>query len=359
MVPIWYPAGWHRRCERTAEQNPRMKTPMYPRDAAGSFTLPSDRGDPIADMCSLGDRLEIYTASETFMVQTPETIDPNRTNPNAPWVNAKTHDVGSASPYVARTFIMASDMLNHRGHPSSEEDRIGALRTMHTIKETLLQCANAVSTFSRARVAEEAAVAQSGFKRDPGGRALARFPVVPELDAKVTAFLIPARRCVTEICQLTGHFFVLKQVHSNLEYLLSKELIPQLGNDNPLVQFGASYVSFTGSILDMRNGQEHSATMRGRRLAIFNFSHRPDGSLARPAWKLDGDDASDIEADMTVILENLLTLAEGMFVACFDQTKPSFPPFVVEAVNAPDPNRPVRYRLGFDASRLPTAPSTA
>lgn len=335
-----------------------MKTPMYPRDSAGSFTLPSDRGDPIVDMCSLDDRLEIYTASETFMVQTPETIDPNRTNPNAPWVNAKTHDVGSASPYVARTFIMASDMLNHRGHPSSEEARLGALRTMHTIKETLLQCANAKSTFSTALAAEVVAVERSGFKRDPAGRALTRFPVVSELDAKVTAFLIPARRCITEICQLANHFFMLKQVHSNLEHLLAKELIPQLGNDNPLVRFGASYVPFAEAILGMRNGQEHRPTMRGRSLTISNFSHRPDGSLAKPAWNLDGEDASDIEVDMTVFLESLLTLAEGMFVACFDQTKPTFPPFAVECIDAPDPSRPVRYRLGFDASKLPTAQST-
>jgi hypothetical protein len=332
-----------------------MNKALYPRDSAGSFTLPSDRGDPIVDMCSLDDRLEIYTASETFMVQTPETIDPDRTNPNAPWVNAKTHDVGSASPYVARTFIMASDMLNHRGHPPVEEDCLGALRTMHVIKETLLQCANALSTFSTAQAAEEVAVEESGFRRDPAGRALARFPVVPALDAKVTAFLIPARRCVTEICRLTGHFFALKQAHSNLAHLLDKELIPRLSSDNPLVRFVVGHVSLTGAVLAMRNGQEHSATMHGRRLTICNFSHRPDGSLARPTWKLDGDDPSYIEADMAVILEDLLILSEGMFVACFDQTKPAFPPFVIEAIEAPDPRRPVRYRLCYDASRLPMA----
>jgi len=97
-----------------AGQNMLMKKPMYPRDGAGSFTVPSERGDPIVGMYSLDDRLEIYTASETFMVQTPETIDPAHTNPNAPWINAKTHDVGSASPYVARTFIMASECSTTR-----------------------------------------------------------------------------------------------------------------------------------------------------------------------------------------------------------------------------------------------------
>jgi hypothetical protein len=335
-----------------------MKEPMYPRDSAGSFTLPSDRGDPIVTMCPLDDRLEIYTANETFMVQTPETIDPDRTNPNAPWVNAKTHDVGSASPYVARTFIMASDMLNHKAHPPSEESRLGALRTMHSIKETLLQCDGAISIYSTARAAELAAVEESGFKRDPAGRALVRFPVIPDLDAKLTAFLIPARRCVTEICQLAGHFFNLKQAHSNAAHLLNKELIPQLGSNNPLVCFVATYVPFTRTVLDIRNGQEHAATMAGRRLIIRNFSHRPDGSLATPTWNLDGDDPCDIEADMAAILDNLLTFAEGMFIGCFDQTKPAFPPFVLELIDTPDSSRPVRYRLGIDVSKLPIPPAS-
>ena len=336
-----------------------MKKPLYPRDSGGSFTLPSDRGDPIVCMCPLGDHVEIFTASETFMVQTPETIDPDRTNPNAPWVNAKTHDVGAASPYVARTFIMASDMLNLKGHPHTEEGLLGALRTMHAIKETLLQCESAMNTFAKAQTAEEAALEESGFKRDPAGRALARFPVVADLDAKITAFLIPARRCITEICLLAGHFFVFMQTHSNVEHLLNKELIPQLGSDNPLVRFVTGYVPFTSSVLDMRNGQEHTATTRRRSLVIRNFNQRPDGSLAGPSWNLDGDDPSDIKGDMVVILENLLAFAEGVFVACFDQTKPAFPPMVVSLIDAPDLNRPVRYRLGFDVSKLPVVPANS
>lgn len=306
-------------------------------------------------MCPLDDRLEIYTVSETFMVQTPDTIDPKRTNPKAPWVNAKTHDVGSACAYVARTFIMASKMLEQLGHQRVEEARRGPLRTMHTIKETLLQCWQASKAYSSAEAAEEAAVQESGFKLAPGARALARFPVVPDLDAKITAFLIPARRCVTEICQLAGHFFTMKQAHTNAEYLLNKELIPLLGDDKLLVRFVADYVPFTKAVLDLRNGQEHSAT-GARRLIVRNFRHMPDGSLARPDWHLEGDNPSDIKSHMAAILENLTTFAEGMFVGCFHQTKPAFPPFIVESVSTPDPNCPVRYRLAIDASALPIPP---
>jgi hypothetical protein len=328
------------------------KTPMFPRDSAGSFTLPSDSGEPISVMCSLDDRLELYTETETFMVQSPETIDPGRTNAHAPWVNVRTHSVGSASPYVARTVLMANEMLNQAAHPPSEDARRGALRSMHTIKETLLQCASAAMAISTAIASEEAAVRDSGFKLEPGGRALARFPLVHELEAKITAFLIPARRCITEVCQLPGHFMEVTKPHSDVGHLLNKELKPRFGEASQLVRFVADCAPFAARVVDLRNGQEHTATTRGRPLTIRNFHHLPDGSIARPAWMLEGDEPSDIEGEVNGILEDLLAFAEVMFVSCLDQTKPVFPPLILELIDPLDPRQPVRFRLGIDASKL-------
>jgi len=150
---------------------------------------------------------------------------------------------------------------------------------MHAIKETLLQCASAMSSYSSACAAEEAAVEKSGFKRDPAGRALARFPVIPELDAKVTAFLIPARRCVTEICQLAGYFFELKQLHSNAEHLLVKELVPQLGKDNPLVRFVESYLPLTAATMLQGNEINRGGDAGPQLLHGADRSDKPDRGL--------------------------------------------------------------------------------
>jgi hypothetical protein len=154
------------------------KKPRLPRDSAGSFKLPTTRQGHITMMCTTPSHLEIYTPDETFKVQTPEGIDPARTNPNAMWVNAKTHDVGSSSPFVARSFIMASEMLR-QPNPVARAEREPLLMRMHRIKELLLQCQAANETYQRALEVEVTALNASGYKLTVGGRALEKFPVVP------------------------------------------------------------------------------------------------------------------------------------------------------------------------------------
>ena len=86
---------------------------MYPRDGAGSFTVPATKGGSIQRVVGLRDYMEIFTEHETFRVLTPEAVDPERTNPDAMWVQTKVADVGAASPYVARTLLMAHEMLSN------------------------------------------------------------------------------------------------------------------------------------------------------------------------------------------------------------------------------------------------------
>ena len=104
---------------------------MYPRDAAGSFTLPPGTVGAITELRSLVDFMEVYTAHETFKVQSPESIDPGRTNPNAMWAMVRTHQVGSKSPIVARTLLMAQRSANMLQPLSGEKALILA---MHGVK---------------------------------------------------------------------------------------------------------------------------------------------------------------------------------------------------------------------------------
>ena len=58
-----------------------------PRDAAGSLELAGGTGG-ITAMCSCDEFLEVYKEDMTFRVKSPESVDPGRTNPNAPFVAA-------------------------------------------------------------------------------------------------------------------------------------------------------------------------------------------------------------------------------------------------------------------------------
>lgn len=336
-----------------------MKKPMYPRDGAGSFKVPSTKPGAIKVMCSLPQHLEIYTPHETFKCQTPETIDPGRTNPHAMWVNAKTHDVGSASPFVARTFIMASEVLK-LAQLSRKEERDPLLVRMHSIKELLLQCVQAKDIYQSAITAERDAMQASGYKLAAGGRALEKFPVVSDLEAKVTAFLIAARRTITEICQIPGHIWTLGQQHSSLEHLINKELTPLLGSNHRLIVFLGGSIDGTRRIIELRNGQEHGPTTKGKKLVLSNFQMMPTNQIRSPVWFLEGEEPEDIAAHMNAIPDFLLNLAEAMFVGCVDAILTEWPPFRFVGIDPVDPECPVRYQLTIDASRMQfKGPNTA
>lgn len=321
-----------------------MKTPMYPRDGAGSFSIPSEKGEIIKAMCPLPDHLEIYSPTETFKIQSPESIDPERTNPNAMWVNAKTHDVGSSSPFVARTFIMASEILKVAKLPKPSEKDALTLR-MHLIKELLLQCDSASKSVGFAVDSEIAALEATEFKLADGGSSLEKFPVVRDLESKATSFLIAARRAITEICQISNHFWDIKTKHSALEHLLEKELIPLLGKDHCLVLYLNGFVSGTKRILDFRNGQEHANTTKAKRLVVKNFELTSTNQIKAPVWYLEGNSAVDMKSEMEGVADFVLRLAEGMFVGCVDATLTKWPPFQFVINDPVDLDCPVQYSL--------------
>jgi hypothetical protein len=335
----------------------RSRVPMYPRDSAGSFKVPATKDGAIQRLVPLGDHMEIYTPDETFRMQTPESIDPGRTNPNAMFVNVKISDVGSSSSIVARTLLMAHEMLHDRTVLPDDAHRLSALTLMHRIKTSLLHCDHAADELIKSVHAQSQVFGQT--EQTANSRAYANFPMVADLDAKVTAFLIPARRAITDICQIPQYFWKLGNSHSSLEFLLDKELSPLLGESHHMVQWFREMVPAIARIVNFRNGQEHVGTTKGLPLVIKNFEMLPTNEVHVPVWYLEGNQPSSIADEMPRMVNELLHFAETMFVACVDANLPTFPPMLLQFNEKPDPLCPISYTLVIDASRftLPQPPS--
>ncbi len=329
-----------------------MTKPILPRDGAIRMEIPSTKGENITFICSMGDHLAIYSPSETFKVQTPEVIDPDRTNPNAMFVNVKTHDVGSSSPFVARTILMTSEMVKNRLVLKDDEKRNLLLKNVNEIKEALLQCAAASDAYLNALSSADDDFSKSGYSTTAHARAFKSFPILPDIEAKCTAFLIAARRCISEICQIQNHFFATTKHHTSLEHLLSKELSKILGDDDQFVKFLRDYIDGTKRIIDLRNGQEHASTTKDKRLYIHNFTPMPTNQIRRPTWQLGEAEPDDIASEMKQIPSFLLELAEAMIVGCVAATLPEWPPTGIVVVDPIDPNCPIHYRLEIDGNRL-------
>lgn len=335
-------------------QNTPMNNSTFSRDAAGSFSIPATKPGAIKIMCSMPDQLEIYTPHETFKFQTPESIDPDRTNPNAMWVNAKTHDIGCASPFVARTFIMANEVL-HIISQLEQSERDQLLLRMHTIKEALIQCVIAKQSYQDALTSEIAFMESNDFKLTPNSRAFERFPVVVNIEAKITAFLIPARKVITEVCQIPTHFWKESKAskpHSALDHLVEKDLLPILGAEHRLVTYLKGFYRGTKRIIDLRNGHEHASTTKASKLNVKNFEMMATNQIRSPVWFLDGEEPEDISAHMHAIPEFLLDLAESTFVGCVDATLPKWPPMGFQVIDEVDPECPIRFRLTIDPNRM-------
>src|SRR5712692_5775154 len=89
---------------------PNAMNSKFPRDFAGILDLRDGTGG-ITAMCSCGEFLEVYKQDRTFRIKTPESIDPDRTNPNAPFVAAVSDTVGSSSPAIARVLRQGRDII--------------------------------------------------------------------------------------------------------------------------------------------------------------------------------------------------------------------------------------------------------
>jgi hypothetical protein len=108
---------------------------MLPRDQGGKFEITEGTG-PIRAMISTGEHLGIYKVDKTFRVETPEKIDPKRTNPNAPFTVSTVQNVGTSNEIVARVLLQGDQILGlYAGG-----DRTPIRKQLHQCKESLLRC---------------------------------------------------------------------------------------------------------------------------------------------------------------------------------------------------------------------------
>ncbi len=185
-------------------ETPRTKKNL-PRHGAGSMELQGGTG-PITSMCSCGSFLEIYKQDKTFRVQTPESIDPDETNPNAPWVASPVADVGSSNLTVARVLLQAREMLDAAMF-DEELDKEAVILHLHSCKEMLLACER-LATRLAGRIDEIIKqITEQGISRDNHGRGLNPFPhtCVHRRDSTCRAFsFIAASRTSAEVGPRSG-----------------------------------------------------------------------------------------------------------------------------------------------------------
>jgi hypothetical protein len=311
-----------------------------PRDAAGHLELTEGMGGIIA-MCSCDGFLEVYMQDVTYRIQTPETIDPDRTNPDARFVAAVADNVGSSNPIVARVLLQGQEILNGAVFDRPIDKQV-VVRELHAIKEALLACHKVAERV----VSHVARVVDDGEKQGlPGDErgSLNPFPQVLDLDADATTFLIHARRAIRRISQLPSGFFSIPG-DSDFDHLLNR--LAKVASARPMMKFVRDNAPGIHYLSELRNCQEHPK--KGRHTMIDNFKVLPNGSVAVPMWYVSGETPRPIAAEMRQAIEFLIMMAEAMLIhlvmACVTRNFP----FIIQAIEPVDPTNPMKYRISVD-----------
>ena len=330
-------------------ENHTTRRAVLPRDRGGSIELKEGTGGILA-ACPCDDFLEIYKKDVTFRLETPETIDPERTNPNAPMVAAVADRIGCADPVIARVLLQGRDIIES-AFLVEPVDKKGVVRSLHSIKEALVACRKSADLVRR-RVEEIVAqIEQSGVDKDRFGRSVPSLPQVPDLELAATQFLISAKRAIKGTCNLVPLFVDTDRADSNFDHL-GNRLDKLLGGDAPLVRFVRAHADAIAYLIDLRNCQEHPQP--GKSTRIDNFRIEPDGSIRVPMWFVTGETPRPIHVEMGAAIDLLVEITEWLVIYLADHRLDSRWPFVIEEVDEESINRdmPVRYRLTLDIGKL-------
>jgi hypothetical protein len=325
------------------------------RDSAGSVELHGGTG-AILHMIGLANFLESYKSDTTFRVQTPQSIDPQNTNPNAPWVVTRIDGIGASSFAVARVFLQGHEMLQ-QGIFVEEFDKSAVLNQLHACKEQLVICETTAAKVVK-RVEEILTRIQtSGIGRDNHGRALNPFPQVQDLVADTTVFLIHAKRAVTEATALVAAVLGVPVQGANFR-ILGERLHAHLGAEANLTNYVQEQEPTVKYLVDLRNLQEHPNAVR---TVVNDFQVLPDGSISPPVLHLSDQEPQALHESLRAAAGYLVKLTEAVFIqAIMERLTETFPFFIQEieehAINA---QCPIKFKLCIDIARLPLSGEAA
>jgi len=298
-------------------------------------------------MCNCGEFLEMYKEDMTFRIQSPESVDPDETNPNAPWVTSQTSNIGSSSPIVARVLLQGKALLES-ALLEGNVDKKATIIHLHACKESLLACQKIADTVSKSINSIIAQISEHGVRKENNGRGLNPFPQVQDLNTDCGNFLVQVNRTIRLICELPGFFYSLERPDSNFEHL-SRRLSAAIDGDSPILKFLNINAEAVRYLIDLRNFHEHPKEIR---TIIENFKVLPNGNFQVPVWYLaDGKPAEPcpIMEDMIASVHFLTELTETMLIHLVMQRINSNFPFVLPETPEEElnPAIPIKYRLGL------------
>lgn len=305
---------------------------MEQRDLAKSINVDGD----ITSLVALGDTLLVFTKDAEHRVKSPETLDPDRANPNMPWTNSKYSNFGSSNQIVARTLLQTNEMLKSANIKNIDSKK-SVLNIVNEIKDALLECDTLYT-----ELREELDIWEQKLNKAQSlAQITSSMPQVDRLEKRCGAFLISMTHAIRSISSIPFFFGITNSKGKNFDCLLSK-----LGAEHiEFKKFLYEYRDEIKLLTTLRNKHEHSDARDNLHTVINNITLTPDISVSFPTWHLSNEKPRFILQDMHKIIGFLLQMAESVFCHSIMLSVNRNLPYFIEKI---DPDKPIvlKLRLG-------------
>lgn len=256
---------------------------------------------------------------------------------------------GTATPCVARTMIQTADLV--QAFPLDEAKKKEIIDISHDVMLKLVACLDEAEPVIQAVEEGKASIAR-GIKTNAAGTAM-QLPAVEDLRSHGEGFLYNVKAALREIARLFGPFYGQKFDHRFQKIRQWAEAT--YGPDEPLTEFLRSDAAWIERVIGMRNAVDHPGSGDGT-LSVEDFKVarvKPVLEVSEPTWRREAEQASAIVSDMTMIMDNLLTLFEDILTDALTRLAPDGPMVIYEVPEAErDPKMPVRYRVGLNEASM-------
>lgn len=273
------------------------------------------------------------------------------------FVIKKISNYGTSHPIVARLQIQTHELVQFSDIPKDRKDRVTAI--YFRMAERLLKCHEA---HDRAIAALQKT--SNEFKPTPDARMM-NAPHVIGLESEAETFLQEGKNFLRDLVGVLNVFFGTDFDEASAFYnpkgrdgKLVEWATAKFGPNEPFTAMLVYEQCWVGELIRKRNAVEHPGGYSGA-LHINNFQPLPDGRFVMPTWHRDDNPPADIFSDLDVCLDNLLTLAEDILVACIVHTmQHKIIQFGEIPENERDPKCPIRLRATLNQAAMgPSIPA--
>ncbi len=251
---------------------------------------------------------------------------------------------GSATPCVARTIPQTSNLV--MAFALSEEKRQAIIGISHELMLRLIACLDQADQVVAQVQAGKDELGTKGVAFNAAGTA-AQLPAVVDLRLRVESFLYAAKGALRDIGALFGPFYGKNFDH---KFQRVREWLQEaFGAQDQLLATLTADAPWIEQILNMRNAVDHPGTpsiLRVENFKLIALPPRPE--VTEPTWRLDDGAKTPIANDMPILIDNLLTLFEGILTDGLMRLQPNGPFVICEVPEGErDPAMPIRLRVGL------------